>query len=378
MRAVPPNRSLGSLVLVLVLVTIVAYAQQAPTRSQQAPPPTQQTPRPAQQAAPASPQGAAASAYGIAVKRPVLQGACKPCPWGAAADVIKKMMAPYGYDVAVCYSCSGADAVRTVAKRIVGPEITDRQFGEGTTFLPEGPVDFGVTGLDGVRRAYEGQVAEVPEGRRLRIIARIESPSYLMMAVTKSSGISDLRQIRERKMPVRIMGNNQTVLEYYGLTQKEVEAWGGKFLAGNALSKNPNFDVIMGGGVLANNPEGNMWYEMTMKTDLVFLPFPEDLLQKLLQQTRGAQIVELPFRYMRGVPDTPIRTIGTSGTVVYGRDDLPDQFVYDVAKAIDEHHGLLKWAIMPFSYDPATVAEDDGVPLHPGAARYYRERGYLK
>lgn len=373
MRSVLPKRR----VLCSALFLLLPLAGQA----QQAAPAAPRPVTPSQQVAPQVPsisRQAGSQEYGIAVKRPVLQGACKYCPWGAAADIIKKMMALYGYDVAVCYSCSGTDGVRTVAKRIVGPEITDRQYGEGTTFLPEAPVDFGVTTLDGVRRAYEGQVADVPEGRRLRAIARIESASYLMMAVTKSSGITDLKQIRERKMPVRILGNNQSVLEYYGLTQKAVEAMGGKFFAGNNLYKNANFDVIIGNGVLANNPEGNMWYEMTMTKDLVFLPFPEDLLQKLVQQQRGAQIVDLPFRYMRGVPDTNIRTIGTSGYLVYGRDDLPDQFVYDVAKAIDEHHGLLKWAIVPFSYDPATVAEDDGVPLHPAAARYYRERGYLK
>jgi TRAP-type uncharacterized transport system substrate-binding protein len=81
---------------------------------------------------------------------------------------------------------------------------------------------------------------------------------------------------------------------------------------------------------------------------------------------------------MRGVGDKPVPVVGTSGEAVYGRDDLPQQFAYDVAKALDEQHGLLKWAVVPFSYDPATVADGGGVPLHPGAERYYRERGYLK
>jgi TRAP-type uncharacterized transport system substrate-binding protein len=67
-----------------------------------------------------------------------------------------------------------------------------------------------------------------------------------------------------------------------------------------------------------------------------------------------------------------------SGLAVYGRDDLPDQFVYDVAKALDEKHGLIKWANQPFSYDPATVWNGGDVPLHPAAERYYRERGYMK
>jgi hypothetical protein len=356
-----------------VLWTPVGWAQQVPSARQAA-------------AAPQAPKAVAppvvtrvrGEEWGIAVKRPVLQGACKYCPWGSLADIVKKMMAPYGYDVGICYSCSGTDATRVVAKRLVSVEVTDRQAGEGTSFGPDAPMDFGVTGLGGVLSAYRGETAGLPEGRSLRLIARIEQPSYLMMAVTKESGLTNLKQVRERKMPVRILGGNAAIQEYFGLTAKDVEALGGKILAGNSLLKNPDFDVIIGSGVLANNPEGNMWYEMTMKQDLIFLPIPDEVRQKLVTGNPLATLVDLPFRYMRGVPDKPIASVGTSGTAIYLRDDVPEQFAYDVAKAVDEHHDLLKWGIMPFSYDPVTVADGAGVPLHPGAVRYYRERGYLK
>ena len=322
------------------------------------------------------------SVTGVAARRPVLQAACDHCPWGALGNLVKKIMEPYGYDVQVCLSCSGREAARIVAKRLFPPEITDRQFAEGTLVNPDGPIDFGVTGIDAVRRAYDG-TANFPEGafRNLRIIARIENPAYLMVAVTKELGITDLRQVRERRMPVRILAGVGAlvapVLAHYGLTPKDVEALAGAIYAGNALLKNANFDVIIGSGVLANNPEGNMWYEMSLKKDLVFLALPDDLRQKLTRED-GAQLVEIPFRYMRGVGDKPVPTVGTSGEAVYGRDDLPQSFAYDVAKGLDEQHGLLKWAVVPFSYDPATVADGGGVPLHPGAERYYRERGYLK
>ena len=320
-------------------------------------------------------------ATGVAAKRPVLQAACDHCPWGALGNLVKKIMVSYGYDVQVCLSCSGREGTRIVAKRLYPPQISDRQFAEGTLVNPDGPIDFGVTGVDFVRRAYDG-TANFPDGPfgNLRMIARIENPSYLMVAVTKESGITDLRQVRERKMPVRILqglGMTAQVLAYYQLTPKDVESLGGAIYAGNALLKNSNFDIIIGNGVLANNPEGDMWYEMSRRKDLVFLPLPEDLRRQLAKE-QGAQLVEIPFRYMRGVGDKPIATVGTSGEAIYGRDDLPDQFAYEVAKGLDEQHGLLKWAIMPFSYDPATVADGGGVPLHPGAERYYRERGYLK
>jgi TRAP transporter TAXI family solute receptor len=322
--------------------------------------------------------------YGIAVKRPVLQAACRYCPWGALGDIVKRVMAPYGYDVAICYSCSGDNSVRSVSKKLVSAEISDRQFAEGTVFRPDAPIDFGITQMERVRWAYEGADSYNTDGpfKNLRLIAKIESPSYLMIAAVQSSGITDLKQIRENKMPVRIMlgvggGPLNTVLDYYGITKKDVTAWGGKFIEGNALLKNPDFDLIMGISVLSNYPEGNMWYEMTQKKDLVFFPIAEDLRQELVRED-GAELVELPFRYMRGVGDKPLPTVGMSGLAVYGRDDLPDQFVYDVARALDEKHGLIKWANQPFSYDPATVWNGADVPLHPAAERYYRERGYMK
>jgi TRAP-type uncharacterized transport system substrate-binding protein len=120
-----------------------------------------------------------------------------------------------------------------------------------------------------------------------------------------------------------------------------------------------------------------MWYEMTQKKDLVFFPVPEDLRQKLVAEN-DAVLVNLPFRYMRGVGDAPLPTVGLSGLAIYGRDDLPDSFVRDVTQALDLRHGLIKWANQPFSYDPATVWNGQGVPLHPAAAAYYRERGYMR
>ena len=41
---------------------------------------------------------------------------------------------------------------------------------------------------------------------------------------------------------------------------------------------------MLGTGVLSNYPEGNMWYEMSQKKDLVFLQIPEDLRQKLAKE----------------------------------------------------------------------------------------------
>jgi len=56
-----------------------------------------------------------AQEYGIAAKRPVIAGACKTCPWGALAEIVKAAMAPYGYDVQICYNCATSEGPREVA-----------------------------------------------------------------------------------------------------------------------------------------------------------------------------------------------------------------------------------------------------------------------
>ena len=55
--------------------------------------------------------------------------------------------------------------------------------------------------------------------------------------------------------------------------------------------------------------------------------------------------------------------------------DAPDDFAYAVARSLDRNKGLLKWAVLPFSYDPSRVWKTNGnVPLHPWrCAGYYRE-----
>jgi hypothetical protein len=48
-------------------------------------------------------QVGSAQETGIKIKKPVFGGACKVCPWGAVAEIVKSAMQPYGYDVQICY-----------------------------------------------------------------------------------------------------------------------------------------------------------------------------------------------------------------------------------------------------------------------------------
>lgn len=325
-------------------------------------------------------QSVAPRQYGVSVKRPILGGACPWCPWGALADKVKEAMKPYGYDVQICYNCSAIDSVRIVAERRK-PLPLPPQYTGLYPAPPNGEVDFGIVNLDFFVDGYRGEGMYKQDGPRpnLRLIAKIEDPQYYMAATRREAFITDLSQIKEKKLPAHILTDNsiraQMILDYYGITREELASWGGGFVSGEPGNRE-NFDVILWFvNSLNNTPESNVWYELSQKANLLYLQLPDDLLEKMAQAT-GWEVGNTPVQLLRGM-DKPVKTIRSSGTVIYGRADLPEQFAYDVAKALDEQKRVLVYSILPFSYDSATVWQARGVPLHPGAAQYYQEKGYM-
>ena len=322
----------------------------------------------------------------IEQKKPVFGGACEICPWGAMAEVVKAAMQPYGYDVQICYNCNGAEA-----PRIVGDARTPPPYRPDPA-VPEilaprnapglGTVDFGAVAIQFLRNAYRGTGVYAKEKPRtnLCLIANIQDPSYMLVAAKAETGITNLSQIREKRWPVRILlagigSDSSRILAHYGLSREVVEAAGGR--VGNSAEDKEKFDVVIGGaGVMTTAPEWRIWTEISQKFDLKFITLPDDLLNELAregEEDRGT----IPPGLYRGV-ERPIPTVVRTGTAIYCRDDLPDDFVYLVAKAMDEQQQLLQWNHLNFSYNVHTVWKGYEVPLHPGAARYYKEKGYLK
>ena len=323
---------------------------------------------------------------GIKQKKPVFGGACKLCPWGAMAEVVKEAMKPYGYDVQICYNCNAVDAPRIVSEARTPPpykpdpavpEILAPRNAPGL-----GAVDFGAVAIQFLRNAYRGTGFYAKEKPRtnLRLIANIQDPSYVLVAARAELGITDPSQIRQKRWPVRILlaglgGDSSRILAHYGLSKEVVEAAGGHI--GNSHEDRENFDVaIGGGGVMTTAPEWRVWTEISQKFDLNFIQLPDDLLGKMARDG-DAELGAIPAGLYRGVVG-PVPTVVRTGTAIYGRADMPDDFAYLVAKAMDEQQQLLQWRHLNFSYNIHTVWNGFEVPLHPGAARYYKEKGYMK
>ena len=116
---------------------------------------------------------------------------------------------------------------------------------------------------------------------------------------------------------------------------------------------------------------------------LRFIPIGEDNLRRALEAHPYAYPVRIPAdAYGPGVPDHEYVSVGYVAFIV-AHKDVPEWAVYELMKAVLGEEGrrflLNAYAGYQSGFDafPGFGAlEAAGVPLHPGAVRYWREQGY--
>ena len=328
---------------------------------------------------------------GIAAKKPVYAGGCKACPFGILGLVTREALSYYGYDVHVCYTCASSLAATDMSFKETKQQGTPDPYNQSRKWLESTPptVPDIATGSEVLmthllregsepnRSGAPGPPGGKPLNNNLRLIASLVTPTYYAVIVSRSLGITSLAQLKNRRGIWIYGGEGGPVLKYYGLTREVLQKNGGGFLTGAGREQRAAADVWITDYVhLTHTLENRMWGEITQMNDLVFLKMDEALLDQLVA-TGDYERSVMPLESFRGV-DEPIPTVSRKpGIFVYVRDEAPDDFAYTLAKALYEHRDIFRRQITVLYYDPETVVKSV-LPLHPGAAKFYREIGFLK
>lgn len=324
---------------------------------------------------------------GIAAKKPVYAGGCKACPFGELGFVTKEAMSYYGFDVHVCTTCATSLAAKDMSFKETRQQEEPDPYSPFRLLIEKTPptVPDIATGGDVLmsrlmRGESESPTSEAgpPLKHNLRLIAAIYTPTWYVVAVRRSLGITSLAQLKDRRNIWVFGGTDSPILKYYGLSREILQKNGGGFVTGTVRERRASADIWIGDlASLTGTWENRMWGEITQLNDLVFLQLDEELLNQLVATGEYERSV-LPLASFRGV-DEPIRTVSRTGAtyIIYVRDEAPDDFAYTMAKALYEHRDLFRRQLTPFYYEPQLVTKSV-LPLHPGAAKFYREIGFLK
>lgn len=169
------------------------------------------------------------------------------------------------------------------------------------------------------------------------------------------------------------------ILEYYKTSYDEMKKDGSAFFHGSYTEqaeqfKNQNVDVMFSQLALP----GSAVTDASVSRDLRVVPMSDGLMQHLSQYALGTATIPAGTYPNAKNANEDVQT-ATMNTVLVTNKNVPNDVVYEITKIINENsdrlpsiHGSLK------DYKLEEAIENLGAPLHPGAEKYYKEKGIIK
>jgi len=221
----------------------------------------------------------------------------------------------------------------------------------------------------------------------LRIIALYPSWDRFVFMVHPRTGIRSLADIKAKRYPLRVSVREDPThstlvlidqaLAPHGLALKDIEAWGGRLVVcGSPLDGPRRMEPLRRAELDAVFDEGiKVWLPEALAAGLLPIelePGEFDALGRL-----GWRRVPLPKARFPGLA-RDVDTLDFSGWPIYSSAALPDDVAYDICRAIAARAAEIPWSAGDGGASLVGRESDStpmDVPLHPGAARWYREHG---
>jgi TRAP transporter TAXI family solute receptor len=234
--------------------------------------------------------------------------------------------------------------------------------------------------------AYEGkdQFAGKPV-KNLRGIASLY-PETIQIVARADSGVTSLKNMKGKKLIPGDRGSGTevdtlNVLTAHGLTYKDFAGvdWLG-FSGASQRLQDKQADVTF---TTAGWPTAAIT-ELAMSTNIVLVPIEEAMINKITKTHAFYSKVVIPKGTYKGMT-TDVATITTMAQWVVD-EQVPEELVYNLTKALWEKgkDGLSGADVMAKVHAKGkdvqlkTALSGMAIPLHPGAAKYYREKGLIK
>ncbi len=339
---------------VLLLAMILAgcgtkQAQPSPTQSQ-----------PAVQPSAAAPASAQPQAAAPAEKRTIsFMAAAQGGAWYPLAVALQKVLKENVPEIAEVTIKPGGG---TSNAKAIGAMTDDIGF---TTALSSVDATLGNPPYD---KKYDG----------VRHVATL-FPHIVQVVVLKDSPYQSVADLKGKKVNVGQRGlTSETVakllMETYGLSPNDFQLQFLGFQDAAEQMKDGHIDAIM----MTSPAPFAPFLDLARAREIRVLQVPPDKLEALRKANSGFLKTQLPANTYRGQAQA-VDTLQTPLHLVASAK-LSDDLVYKITKAVVEHLGALQDVSQDVKQNVTvqTLAADVGTPYHPGAIKYYKEKGLAK
>jgi len=243
-----------------------------------------------------------------------------------------------------------------------------------------GSLESGFSQSDVAYWAYTGTGLFEGKGKiaDLRAIATLY-PETIHLVARKGAGINSVKDLKGKRVSLDEPGSGtlvdaRIVLAAYGLSEKDIKA--------EYLKPGPAGDRLRDGALdayffVGGYPSGAI-SELASSSGISLVPIAGPEADKLLSEYQFFAKDTVPAGAYKEVPET--QTISVNAQWVTSAKQ-PEALVYNIVKALwstasraklDAGHAKGKMIRLE------TATSGLGIPLHPGAEKFYREKGVLK
>ncbi|MFT6913306.1 MAG: TRAP transporter TAXI family solute receptor [Paracoccaceae bacterium] len=245
--------------------------------------------------------------------------------------------------------------------------------------IKAGDMDMGVAQSDWQYHAYNGTSKfEGQKFDKARAVFSVHGEPFTVIA-RADAGIGSFDDLKGKRVNVGNPGSGQlatmeVVLQAKGWTMDDFQLASELKPAEQAAALGDNkVDAIV---YTVGHPNGSI-QEAVSTVEAVIVDVTGEAIDKLINENPFYARATIPGGMYEGSPDD-ITTFGVKATFVTSAD-VADDVVYEVVKAVFDNFDRFKRLHPAFGNLKEEDMIKDGLsaPLHPGAVKYYKERGWM-
>lgn len=238
--------------------------------------------------------------------------------------------------------------------------------------IQAGEIDFGLTSAD---YAYEAQNGigsfEGYKQDKVRTLIPAYYSNYILVTLQKNP-IYTFKDLKGKTFDINVVGgaNNKfsrLLLEYFDMS-KDVKITEMDIQSSTRALQQGGIDALLTG-----HPAAAV-QELAISEPVRIFSLAEEELNNFVKDYPMYSIIDMPSGSYKG-QEEDVSLPGIYLTYIC-HQDLPDDFIYAVVKAMYEHQDLINTVIpiVANSYNPETVINAN-LSVHPGSIRYFEEIG---
>jgi len=203
-------------------------------------------------------------------------------------------------------------------------------------------------------------------------------PEIIQVVVGAASPIKSIADLKGKKVGVGAPGsgteaNFRQLLDAYGMKKEDVNAQFLSFSESAEAYKDKHIDAFI---VTAGIPNAGIM-DVATQNEIRILDIPADVAAKLTQKYPFLAAVKVPANTYKG-QTAEVSTVAVNAVLICG-SSLSEAMVYNLTKALFENQADLASAhAKGKELNIKTAVTGVSIPYHPGAVKYYKEKGLMK